>query len=136
MTAGLGHVNIVDGDSVNAVGSQTTPSAGLAIATIAAAALPKGKYRVSCFPAFGGTAGTVNDMQLKKGATVVGSLSVQAAVNTPAARASISPSSLQRSSPTNKPSRVPEPMGHVLHAGGNALLAPGFFLSLDRVRSR
>lgn len=86
MTAAMGHVSAVDGDSVNAVGTATTPGAGAAIATIAAGSLPKGKYRVAVFPAFGGTAGTVNDMQLKKGATVVGTLSVQAAVNTPYAR--------------------------------------------------
>lgn len=78
MTAGLGHVNMVDGDSVNAVGTATTPGAGAAIATIAAAVLPKGKYRVSVLPGAGGTGlATANDMQLKKGATVVGTLFVQ-----------------------------------------------------------
>ncbi len=86
MSQGQMHVNITDGDSVNAAGSATTPGAGAAIATIAAGSLPKGKYRVRAFPAFGGTAGTVNDMQVKKGATVVGTLSVQAATNTPYAR--------------------------------------------------
>jgi len=79
MTAGLGHVNMVDGDSVNAVGTATTPGAGAAIATIAAGSLPKGKYRVSVLPSFGGTGGTANDMQLKKGATVVGTLFTQGA---------------------------------------------------------
>ncbi len=82
----MGHVALLDGDSVNAVGSATTPSAGQAIATIAAANLPAGKYKVLAMPGYGGTAGAINDMQVKKGATVVGSLSVQAATNTSFAR--------------------------------------------------
>src|SRR5205823_6410557 len=78
MTASMGHVALLDGDSVNAVGSATTPGAGAAIATIAAGSLPKGKYRVSVLPSAGGTGlATANDMALKKGATTVGTLSVQ-----------------------------------------------------------
>src|SRR5437660_12644642 len=78
MTASQQHVALLDGDSVNAVGSATTPGAGAAIATIAAASLPKGKYRVSVMPSAGGTGlATANDMQLKKGATVVGTLFTQ-----------------------------------------------------------
>lgn len=86
MTAGLGHFNQVDGDSVNATGTAAAPGAAATVATLAAGSLPKGKYRVAVLPSYGGVAGVINDMQLKKGATLIGTLQVQAAANTPYAR--------------------------------------------------
>ncbi len=66
-------------DSLVAYGTATGPGAGVAIATLAAPGA--GEYEIQVTPGYGATAGPMDNMQLQIGATVVGKLIVQAAVN-------------------------------------------------------
>lgn len=63
--------NVPVGASVGVAGSATAPAASAAIATIAAASLPAGTYRVYVKTGFAGTAGTLNDFEVRKGSTDV-----------------------------------------------------------------
>lgn len=66
--------------SLNAAGTATAPAGGAAIATLAAPAA--GDYEVSVHVGYGGVADVVNNMQLQKGATVLGVLAFPSVQNT------------------------------------------------------
>lgn len=69
------------GDSVGAAGSAVAPAANAAIVTIAAGSLPSGEYEVRVRGMYGGTADTINNMNLRKGGAAVMTLSVSTAIN-------------------------------------------------------
>lgn len=77
MESDLPHYAASEGDA----GTVTAPGAGAAIVTIAAASLPRGTYRVLVSVGYGGTADVINNMELRKGTTVISDLYVIATVN-------------------------------------------------------
>lgn len=77
MESDLPHYEESDGNA----GTVTAPAAGAAIVTIAAGSLPRGTYRVVVSAGYGGTADIINNMEVRKGATVISDLYVIAAVN-------------------------------------------------------
>lgn len=68
-------------ETVADVATVTAPAIGAAIVTIASGNLTAGVYRVIVICGYGGTADVINNMELRKGATVISDLYVQAVVN-------------------------------------------------------
>lgn len=68
-------------ESVSDVATVTAPGAGAAIVTIASGNLTQGSYRVVVICGYGGTADVINNMELRKGSTVISDLYVQAVAN-------------------------------------------------------
>jgi hypothetical protein len=66
---------------VGAAGSVVAPTANAAIVTVASGSLPAGEYEVRARGMYGGTADTINNMVLKKGAATLMTLSVNTAIN-------------------------------------------------------
>lgn len=69
------------GDSVGVAGSAVAPAANAAIVTLGSGSLPAGEYEVRARGMYGGTADVINNMNLRKGATPIMTLSVSTAIN-------------------------------------------------------
>lgn len=75
------HSPIPAAETVSATGTVTTPGAGAAIATISNVLLPAGDYEVEVLCGYGGTAGVVNNMDLRRGGVSIGTLYVAPVAN-------------------------------------------------------
>ncbi len=70
-----------DADSVGAAGTATAPTAAAAIVTVESSNLPAGIYELSVRAGYGGVESVVNNMDLRKGGSVISALYVPAVVN-------------------------------------------------------
>lgn len=68
--------------TVSGYGSAVAPAAGAAIVTIAAASLLAGRWSINVEIGYGGTAGLIDDMELRRGAAAVARCLLVPVVNT------------------------------------------------------